>query len=173
MRFVVRLHVGFPPVLPNVLSHQPPLIRKRKRQRLLDRTNKIPEQNRNICNPKQRIHCGNLPDQCLIENWEKHWVSTDWVNTTWQWKKADTDRPAAQRGEVVFLLWNREQHFLTHCNQYQSITDQYFAKIIKIFPEFLYLSVCSHANKANWIEMNWIDQTSAPNHPGVHKKLDI
>ena len=33
-----------------------------------------------------------------------------------------------------------ELHFITHCNQYQSLRDQYFAKIINIFQEFLYLS---------------------------------
>ena len=33
-----------------------------------------------------------------------------------------------------------ELHFLPHCNQYQSLRDQYFAKITHIFPEFLYLS---------------------------------
>ena len=33
-----------------------------------------------------------------------------------------------------------ELHFLTHCNQYESLREQYFAKIIQRFPDFLHLN---------------------------------
>ena len=48
------------------------------------------------------------------------------------------------RKERLCSYWDQgtvetELHFLTHCNQYESLRDKYFAKI-KIFPDFLYLS---------------------------------
>ena len=33
-----------------------------------------------------------------------------------------------------------ELHFLTHCNKYEGVRDQYFTKTVKIFPDFLNLS---------------------------------
>ena len=33
-----------------------------------------------------------------------------------------------------------ELHFLIHCNKYEGLRDQYFTKIINIFPDFLNLS---------------------------------
>src|SRR4029434_666424 len=43
--------------------------------------------------------------------------------------------PHCEQGPV-----ETELHFLTQCTKYQSLRDQYFAKIIKMCPEFLYLS---------------------------------
>ena len=58
--------------------------RKRKIQRLLDRTNKILEQNGNIHSPKQTVHCGNLLQcQTTVSDIKlKRTLSTDCMSTT-------------------------------------------------------------------------------------------
>ena len=81
--------------------------RKRKIHRLLDRTNRIPKQNGNLCSPKQTVHCGSLPDHSVCHQTGENTdlVQTEWAQLGSGGRQAQTDL-AAQRGEVVFLLWS-------------------------------------------------------------------
>ena len=113
--------------------------RKRKIHGLLDRTNRIPEQNGNISLNRQynlAAYLTTVSGTKLRRTLTKYRVSehnlaveVGWHRQTWLPRK-ERFCSYCDQGTV-----ETELHFLTYCNQYDSFRDQYFAKIMKIFPD--------------------------------------